>query len=416
MTSLSIAALLNHVRLRYWLAVLFIALLSSSAYFSFSYMLNQNATSAAIINISGKQRMLSQRTALLTSQLVHASAQESSHLKKTLLETVSLMESDHQALIHGSKNLNIPEQHSEEIHQMYFGKMNIDSRLRAYINAIHNLIAAPTDELTPSNHNYQYIKSNYTPLLNDLNTIVNRYQYEGEKRVQDIKQMELWLWLTTLLILLLEIQFIFRPMSREIAANLNKRDDYEHQLEEQVKQQTQKLKKANQVLFELSNTDPLTGLKNRRAIEKQLAENHHNLERNKQHYSLAIIDIDHFKTLNDQYGHSCGDEVLKKLAVTLTYYLDQNSHIARWGGEEFLIVLPECNLQTAYQVLETLRQETEKNTLNCNNQKIKVTFSAGVASTEQHQYSSTQELFQQADLALYAAKADGRNQVKTATE
>ncbi|MEA1989500.1 MAG: diguanylate cyclase, partial [Pseudomonadota bacterium] len=304
---------LNHkITVRYLIAVAFIALLSTSSYLSFSYLLKNNETTAAIINISGKQRMLSQRTALFSKQLVSAnSSVEIDEIKSQLAQTVDMMQTGHLALISGSTDLHIPQKHSQDIHDMYFGELQMDKRVTAYIEAIQKLLSSPVNRLNTEHPDYLYINNHFNPLLVDLNNIVTQYQKEGEESVRTIQKMEFFLWLLTLFILLLEIQLIFRPMNKQVLKALEERETYEKRLEKEIKKQTKKLVAANIQLNKLSNTDPLTGLRNRRGLESKLHKHHRLYTENKNDYSLAIIDLDFFKNLNDTYGHDCGDTVLK---------------------------------------------------------------------------------------------------------
>lgn len=400
------------IAVRYWLAASFIALLSTSALVSFSLLLNENEHSAGVVNISGKQRMLSQKTAFYSSQLVSAKTdQEVTKLKTILLQAIEQMERDHLTLIKGSE----PLEHSAEIQQMYFGSLDVHNRHTAYTQAIRNLVLTPSDKLTQNHPDYLYIKSHVNSLIEDLSKIVNQYQREGEQQVQFIKTLAQTLWMITLIVLLLEIQFIFRPMNRQIISALRQRENHEQKLEEQVKQKTHELEKANRALFKLANTDPLTQLHNRRAITPIINELHRKFETQGVHYSVAIIDIDEFKKLNDIFGHECGDKALKGVADTLRYFLGENDYIARWGGEEFLIVLPNSDTESVFNIIDTLRVEVGKQSIKCTNEKVFFTFSAGISSTEYNPKINSQDLLRQADLALYEAKREGRNRVNKAS-
>jgi diguanylate cyclase (GGDEF)-like protein len=398
---------------RYLLAVTFIVFLSTSTYLTFVVLLEKNATTASIVNTSGKQRALSQRAALFSQQLVTPNLQKDiQKIKSQLLATVNEMKKGHLALIKGSLELNIPADHSTETHRMYFGDLQMNKRVNAYIMSIDSLLTAPIEKLTPDNPNYIYITKNFDPLLVDLNTIVNQYQKEGESRTSTIKYMELFFWIVTLLTLALEIQFIFKPMKKEVQAALLEREHHKKHLEKEVQEQTKKLSKANQRLNKLSNTDPLTGLKNRRGLEQKINQLHTKSLQGKEHYAVAILDLDKFKHINDTYGHDCGDIVLKDVAEALVYYLGETNIVSRYGGEEFLILLPNSDSDAAYDSIEKLKKNVSEMTIKHLENTIKVSFSAGITSTQDHKGIESGELLRLADTALYQAKNLGRNQVK----
>lgn len=406
---------LNHkITIRYLIAIAFIALLSTSSYLSFSYLLKNNETTAAIINISGKQRMLSQRTALFTKQLVSTnSSVEIEDIKHELAQAIEMMQAGHLALISGSTDLQIPQNHSKEIHEMYFGELQMDKRVTTYIDAIHKLLSSPVNTLKTDHPDYIYIDKHFNPLLVDLNNVVSQYQKEGEESVRTIQKMEFFLWLLTLFVLLLEIQFIFRPMNKQVLDALDESETYEKRLEKEIKKQTKKLVEANIQLNKLSNTDPLTGLRNRRGLESKLHKHHRLYTENKKGYSLAIIDLDFFKKLNDAFGHDCGDQVLKKIADGLMHHLDEDTIVSRFGGEEFVLIFPNCDDLTALKILEKLKENISQMELKCEQELAKVTFSAVIASTESFSNIESTELLRLADIALYQAKDAGRNQIKT---
>jgi len=151
--------------------------------------------------------------------------------------------------------------------------------------------------------------------------------------------------------------------------------------------------------------DSLTGLLNHTHILEALQEN---LNRNDgTPVTFVMIDIDHFKNINDQHGHPVGDEVIKNLALFLTQSLRKSDPIGRYGGEEFAVVLRDANQDQATMVMEQLRQNFTK-LIHANNRELQVTFSCGLA---QWQGDNLSDLVERADQALYQAKRAGRNQV-----
>lgn len=157
-------------------------------------------------------------------------------------------------------------------------------------------------------------------------------------------------------------------------------------------------------------TDPLTGLPNRRAFEQDVAD----LRVEGQEASLLIADVDRFKLVNDTHGHAAGDYVLQRLATTLRDNLRHNDLLARLGGEELSILLPDTGVQEARVVAERLRAAVETMDLEWQGRPLQVTISIGVAVGRGSTAAAT--LFTQADAALYAAKRAGRNRVVFAGE
>lgn len=178
-----------------------------------------------------------------------------------------------------------------------------------------------------------------------------------------------------------------------------------------IKSLQDKLKKSNQMLLELSHTDPLTGLNNRRFMMEGLAREFERSQRKNAPLSMIMIDIDHFKTINDTYGHQKGDAVLQGLAALLKQHLRQYDTAARYGGEEFALILPETGIEEAAQVAERLRQATEKLIFEDLSQ-LRMTASFGIATTPADTVQSLDDLIREADYALYNAKRAGRNRVE----
>ncbi|NMH60982.1 sensor domain-containing diguanylate cyclase [Alteromonas ponticola] len=178
-----------------------------------------------------------------------------------------------------------------------------------------------------------------------------------------------------------------------------------------------------QMAEKTARLDSLTGLNNRRGFAHAAQPIWFQEIRNGRDVSVVLIDIDHFKRINDGFGHSKGDEVLKAVAAVLKRGARRSDIIARWGGEEFLILLPETSEAQATQHAERLRQQIEKIELTSPGGAIKFTASFGVCGTIDGMFSKTklrdddlETIINVADEALYQVKASGRNQVKAATQ
>ncbi len=173
------------------------------------------------------------------------------------------------------------------------------------------------------------------------------------------------------------------------------------------------LKKSNQALLELSNTDPLTRLNNRRFLMKALEKELQRSERSQKPLALIMIDIDHFKSINDTYGHQQGDCVLQALADQMKTQLRDYDIAARFGGEEFALVLPETELAKALQVAERLREAATQVRCPDEGTEMALTISLGVAAFPMPKIRTIDDLIREADRALYLAKEKGRNRVET---
>ena len=170
------------------------------------------------------------------------------------------------------------------------------------------------------------------------------------------------------------------------------------------------LKEAMHALSEISNRDGLTGIYNRRYLENRISSEFDRTRRYGGTYSMILFDLDHFKKVNDTYGHLAGDKVLVEIAARLQAKLRSSDVLGRYGGEEFIIILPETALEGAFVFADRLREVIELEPVIFNNTTIPVTVSMGV--TEHHlDMPSYTSMTHQSDLALYASKEAGRNRV-----
>jgi diguanylate cyclase (GGDEF)-like protein/PAS domain S-box-containing protein len=182
-------------------------------------------------------------------------------------------------------------------------------------------------------------------------------------------------------------------------------------LEEEVKKTHElnhSLNETQEILKYQALTDPLTGVMNRWAVLARLKEEEARADREGTYLGIGVIDVDHFKKVNDHYGHMAGDKVLKIITARISRSIRPYDLVGRFGGEEFLVVLPGADENGARVVLERLRRAVSDSPAKADGHLIPVTLSAGGASGRG---VSTDELIRAADQALYRAKRNGRNQV-----
>lgn len=175
-----------------------------------------------------------------------------------------------------------------------------------------------------------------------------------------------------------------------------------------VKKLQDQLRQRNDELDTLSRTDALTGLYNRRHVEEELARHHADAVRHRNPLCALLLDVDHFKRVNDGFGHPAGDVVLAEFAVRLVKELREGDVAGRWGGEEFLVVLPRTDLAGGLVVAERIRRSIGATPIVAAGVPISVTVSGGCAVGP---VGSADVLVDNADAQLYAAKAAGRDQI-----
>ena len=179
----------------------------------------------------------------------------------------------------------------------------------------------------------------------------------------------------------------------------------------------QSLIKSNEDLHEAKScieyelrTDYLTHLFNRRYIDGAIAELQKSAEENSSPFSVVVLDIDHFKNVNDRYGHSTGDYVLQQIAEVIKKNIRKDDIAARWGGEEFIIILPDTSEKLAYCVGERIRREIEQWYFKSENVKGKISISVSVGITEANSAERDfSKVILRADQGMYEAKYAGRN-------
>ncbi|MEA2101058.1 MAG: diguanylate cyclase [Thermodesulfobacteriota bacterium] len=189
--------------------------------------------------------------------------------------------------------------------------------------------------------------------------------------------------------------------------DLKRKTDEIHRMNKEMHQLTQELKQRNSELEQISITDGLTGLYNHKYIINRLEQEISHAKRYSTALSTAMFDIDHFKQVNDKYGHQTGDKVLKEIASAIVSQLRKVDLAGRYGGEEFMLILPNTQRQRAMIVAQRIRQHIEG--LEWGHEGMSITISGGVSTLKNEDIG---QLIMKTDNLLYQAKTNGRNRIE----
>jgi len=245
-----------------------------------------------------------------------------------------------------------------------------------------------------------------------INDLLGDEQYIGHPLREALS--ELWdamFWQISRLEKITDISDRYQRAARERVNHLSKRYDRQIHLLERVLRISDRyqsmLKDLNEALREASTHDLLTGIANRRLMIDYCRQADQTSKESGTPYSLVVIDADHFKLINDTYGHDFGDKMLIELASALRKSLRGSDACSRWGGEEFLGLINGAGIQESEPIIRRLLQTVRETSLNHEGQDVKITVSMGLAEHEEGEtYADT---FRRADEALYLAKRRGRN-------
>ncbi len=222
-----------------------------------------------------------------------------------------------------------------------------------------------------------YLNSRFVPEF-DWYLIVEQREDEGEIRIQKTLIINLGVSLIISLVILMLVNIIINGYQRKLEA--------------------------------MATTDKLTGAANRQVFDVLFSQAYSQSKRNKNQLSAIMFDIDYFKQVNDTYGHPTGDVVLKTLTQTIKNSIRDSDILFRWGGEEFLIILPGSDLQTATVFAEKIREIVASQQIMFSGKSLSITISVGVASMGNS--DTAEDLVSRSDKALYIAKENGRNRVE----
>jgi diguanylate cyclase (GGDEF)-like protein len=201
-------------------------------------------------------------------------------------------------------------------------------------------------------------------------------------------------------------------MVESIREAVAERDELNHQLEDRISQATLELTEANKKLSEHAHLDELTSLKNRRALQERLSRFDRRDPASYLPMQAVLFDVDKFKQINDTYGHDVGDQVLARVARAIESHTREMDLVVRYGGDEFLVVMPCCTSDNAYRRAEAIRESISSSPPVVNGQPVEVTLSIGIA--DQGSLDVTVEfsdMLKAADQAMYQSKEAGRNRI-----
>lgn len=399
---------------RYVVALAIIALLSTLAFLMLHLVLKDTQSIAYVVNISGKQRMLSQHIALDVQKVYNHYKEgdfEGAAVVKRRLERLSdEMLHANEMLSSGKLSPSKEIKLSHEIRDLYFTPTGVAQRVENYAKVAKELLHMEKTQEMESSVRFFNTESNV--LLQDLNKIVAQYQKEGEADLRKIERVENIIYIVTLIALLLEAIFIFRPMARKLVELTMEKEIILGDLQHQVEVRTLHLERANEQLSQLASHDPLTGLLNRLSLETDMKELIRHYNEHKAPFAVILFDVDWFKDVNDTYGHDMGDFILCELAKILKEHFRHEDRIYRAGGEEFLVLLSRVSVEESLIIAKKILQITQEHIFEKDGVVLHKTMSAGVYHTDIHLgIKNYKNIYKLTDIALYRAKDEGRNRV-----
>lgn len=364
--------------------IVVVGLLSLFSHFTLNQIIDEQTNSARIINISGQQSMLSQRVVFYVSEYLRSNDDD---IKENAERALSTMLDNHTVLLKQHKLAianNEPSPLSPIIQSFYFlAPHNIDTNIQQYVSFANALLEDSTNKLRLKK---AFVALGTEGMLNGFDAVVEQHEIESINRIKDLRFIQISMVIIIVAMLIFVGLFIIRPIWK-------KSEKYTKHLE-----------------FEVNN-DYLTGLLNRRSFSVLAKTAIALSKRYKSDLSLVCIDIDKFKLINDQYGHAVGDLAIKRVSKALTKNSRNSDSVFRFGGEEFLMLLPHTNIEEAFMLAEKIRATISDTPLLAGKSQVHMSISAGVAEFNRDD-TNIKEALKCADDALYLAKNSGRDKVE----
>lgn len=376
----------------YIVALALLAGMSVGAHYVVKRVIYEQKESARTINVAGRQRMLSQRTALFLTDLVD---ENSPRALINLTQSLNLFEKSHKALTIGDEDIGLSGAVPEPLFKIYYeDPHNLDLLVHKFTQDIRAII----EDAQLNGGEFDTVKVEEIrnlakgKLLSTLDLAVKKYEEVADAKIARLVDIQTISISAILVLIMLEALIIFRPLIRKVKEYATKIEEY-------------------------AITDNLTGAFNRRSIFEFISKEISRSSRYEYDFSLVMCDIDHFKEVNETYGQTVGDAALKHFVEIMQANMRKEDILGRFGGEEFMIILPQTDNLKAKRVTEKLRLALENTPLMVKQgrevKEIPVTASFGLVTYDEKIDKTSDEIYARADRAVYEAKEQGRNRVVT---
>lgn len=376
---------------------------------------------AAEINYAGSVRMRSFKIGFLLNRIKDVSEEDSYKLKKEVDEEKQIINEILYGLRDGNSKYGLPGERD----------IKISRQLNMIIKEWEEVLAPLLKRITGSTdlNETEALISEYNDKIVhyvfSVNETVHLFEVNSEAKVALLNRVEFLLLLPAITFSAFALVMIFLLIEKPVTAFVSgmkkvKEGNLEARIEimssdefgfmaDAFNSMAAELERSHRALEASATTDSLTGLLNHRSFDERLNSEYKRIARHSEPMSLIMTDIDNFKNINDTYGHLAGDIVLKKVANVLTKMIREIDIVARYGGDEFLILLLNTEEKQAIKMSERIRKAVEVMEFELDGKGIPVTLSLGIATTPR-EGGMKDELIELADKALYYAKRNGRNQ------
>lgn len=382
---------------RYIIALSIIAFLVIFSQIIIQYTIAKQQDDSRVVNISGRQRMLSQRINKAAFGLyISSAAKDQERYLEELGYSLDLWEKSHNGLRNGDPELGLPDNNSQKIIEMF---ESIDKEYNQIVEAarsVHQIGSVPNYDKDALLKKIHIIQSNEEAFLKGMDAIVFQYDAESKQKIAFIRLTEIVILFVTFFTLLMEILFIFRPAQKQIEKSLQEIESHRDQLKE-----------AEEVLKKYATIDEMTGLLNKRSGMLVLGNIFDLAKEADEDFCVCFADIDGLKDVNDVYGHEEGDFYIKTVSQVIRNNLKVSDSVFRYGGDEIVIILLHCDLNKAEQNLGNIQESMEM--LSSELAKpYHLHFSYGIAAFRESLAETPEELLTLADKEMYKDKQKNR--------
>ena len=373
------------MRGRYALALSILGAYFIASYFVLHFAFTNQRAMQRATSVSGQQRMYSQRIAMFADAMATAPDEATrKQAKSNLTTSIRIFEQSHAALIDGDPNINPRGWPPPEVRHIFFDAPDsVDARVRSFVLHARALERRAGTKIATNDRDLIYLLTvGPGPLLKSLDGVVAAYNAEQRRSVARFERLQLGILALGLLTLAILWLSIFVPMEREIASR------------------TRAMERS-------ATLDPLTGLLNRNAFTERVATSLAHAKRRAETGAMLMIDIDHFKSINDSFGHAVGDTALVRTSDFLRTTVRTDEFVTRLGGDEFAVFAPATDDPGGTRAFVDRLTKGLEHDIVVGGKKHHVTVSVGIAR-HPRDGETVPQLMARADQALYAAKRTGR--------